>query len=175
MRWIGGLDWVCPSVRLHRSSAIGTIILLYCTVLFLACLTNPGAVRAVYIQPQTTATTTCRRHNHASRAEQDHHEPILAPSPDRSLCDKQHTFPLEVLNNTRTQSSPIPPETTRDPLRWRDISGLGFPLRHPQLNHFRIHPRLLNRGAYIIPSPAPSSLSGTATRRFVHTDGADRT
>jgi hypothetical protein len=36
----------------------------------------------VYIRPQTTATTTCRRHNHASRAEQDHNEPILASSPD---------------------------------------------------------------------------------------------
>jgi hypothetical protein len=48
------------------------------------------------------------------------------PSPDRSLCDKHFTFRLSVPQTTRTQSSPIPPETTRDPLHWRDISGLGF-------------------------------------------------
>jgi hypothetical protein len=108
----------------------------------------------VYIPPQTTATTTCRRHNHASRAEQDHHESTtLAPSPDRSLCDKQHKTPA----HNHPQSHLRQPATLCTGETFLDSVFFATTL---DSTTFASIPAYSTKA--LIPSPAPSSLRSLA-------------
>jgi hypothetical protein len=164
VRWIGGLERlpICASSQVVSKS-----------VLSFACPTNPEAARAVYIAPQTTPATTCRRHNQPSRAEQDHLDSRTPPVQTVRCATNTSHFDYPCLKppaHNHYQSHLRQPATLYTGETFLDSASFATPsaqrLSHPS--------RLLNRGAYFSPAPLSSS-SGTATCRLVHTDGADKT
>lgn len=162
---------ICASSQVVSNIRRECLAVLYCTVLSFACSTNPGAAKALV---HTTSDHSC----YDVQAPQSS-EPGGARSPSTHKVQA-----VRCATNTRISSYPCfkPPTNKHHQSHLRQPAILCsaetfldpaycFPTASTQrLSHSS---RLLNRGAH--PSSAPSSFSGTATCRFVHTDGADRT